>query len=82
MDLSANMLALADRYCAEKKISRSRLATIVVNDGKFFDRIDKGGSLTVRTYERFIEFFKAAGFVDANTQDEPAVARIGADEVA
>jgi hypothetical protein len=57
MDIRTNLLAEAERYCAGRRISKARLATIVVNDGKFFDRIEKGGDFTVRTYERFVDFF-------------------------
>lgn len=57
MDIRTNLLTEAERYCSERHISLSRLATIVVNDGKFFDRIGRGGDFTVRTYERFLEFF-------------------------
>lgn len=47
-----------EAYCARTGMSKARLATIVVNDGKFFDRLDKGGGFTVRTFERFREYFE------------------------
>lgn len=54
MDLTAELLAKVDAHCARTGMSKARLATIVANDGKFFDRIARGGSLTVKTYERII----------------------------
>jgi hypothetical protein len=58
MDLKADLVAKADTYCDTANISRARLATLVANDGKFFDRITEGGGLTVRMYERFLQYFK------------------------
>ncbi len=60
MDLTAELLAKAELHCERAGISKARLATIVVNDGKFFDRVAAGGSLTVKTYERFMAFFAAS----------------------
>lgn len=57
MDIKADLLTRADAYCAEHDISRSRLAGLVVDDGKFFTRISGDGSFTARTYERFLSFF-------------------------
>ena len=52
MDLTGTLLRLADVYCSATGLSKARLATIVANDGKFFQRIGSGGGLTVRTHER------------------------------
>lgn len=65
MTLKAQLLKDAEDFCRQRGISRARLATIVVNDGKFFDRIERGGAFTTRTYERFQEYFASA------RQDEP-----------
>ncbi len=54
MTLIERLLALAEMWARENDRSLSRLATIVVNDGKLFDRIASGGSCTVATYERLI----------------------------
>lgn len=54
MTLIERLLALAEMWARENDRSLSRLATIVVNDGKLFDRIAAGGSCTVATYERLI----------------------------
>lgn len=58
MDLRSNLLAEANRYCADNNISLSRLATIVAKDGKFFCRIEAGGDCTTGMYERFMNHFK------------------------
>jgi len=58
MDLKAELLAQADAYCEAAGISRARLATLVANDGKFFVRIHSGGGLTVKMYERFMDYFR------------------------
>ena len=59
MDLRQQLLDQVDAYCARTGMSRARLATLVVNDGKFFARLVKGGGFTVRTYEKFQAFFEA-----------------------
>lgn len=59
MDLTAQLLTAAERFCRETNISMARLATIVVNDGKFFERVGAGGGLTVKTYEKFMAHFAA-----------------------
>ena len=51
MDLTSSLLAVADAYCTATGMSKARLATLVANDGKFFDRVEAGGGFTVRTYE-------------------------------
>jgi len=57
MTLKEKLLQDAQAYCDEKPISLARLATIVVNDGKFFDRIKGGGDCTTKIYERFQTYF-------------------------
>lgn len=56
-DLTAELLRAAAAHCKQTGISRARLATIVINDGKFFERVEAGGGLTVRTYEKFMAYF-------------------------
>lgn len=58
-DLTAHLLRRADEYCRRTGLSKARLATIVINDGKFFDRIEGGGGLTVKTFEKFMALFDA-----------------------
>jgi len=56
--LSEGLLAASARACAELRISEARLASLVVNDGKFFVRVRAGGGFTTRTYERFLAWFR------------------------
>lgn len=51
MSLTDQLLKDAERVAEHRQISMSRLATIVVNDGKFFSKLKNGGSCTVRTFE-------------------------------
>lgn len=51
-DLRVALLTVSERYCAAAGISKPRLATLIANDGKFFDRVESGGGFTVRTFER------------------------------
>ncbi|HEX3065177.1 MAG TPA: hypothetical protein VHQ39_06830 [Dongiaceae bacterium] len=58
-DLTTHLLRSAEAYCRRTGLSKARLATIVINDGKFFDRVAAGGGLTVKTYEKFMAHFEA-----------------------
>jgi len=51
LSLTDQLIRDAERVAEHRKISMSRLATIVVNDGKFFGALKNGGTCTVRTYE-------------------------------
>lgn len=57
MNMKHTLIREADAYCQRAGITRARLATLVMNDNKFFARLDKGGGFTVGTYERFMQFF-------------------------
>jgi hypothetical protein len=59
MDLKACLIATADAYlrARTKPLSKARLATIIAKDGKFFNRIEAGGLITTRTYERAMQWF-------------------------
>lgn len=57
MTLKEQLLRDAKK-CAEREgISLPRLATKVMNDGKFFDRISRGGEFTTATFEKFQAYF-------------------------
>ena len=58
MDLKQELISAAGAYCDQAGISKARLATIVANDGKFFERIEGGGGFTVSTFERFMAYFR------------------------
>lgn len=68
MTLKDQLLNDAARFCEYRKISKARLATIVVNDGKFFERVSSGGEFTTATFEKFQAYFAAEGF----PADKPA----------
>ena len=51
MDLKSDLLTVADCYCAATGMSKARLATILANDGKFFERIEGGGGFNIRRFE-------------------------------
>lgn len=58
MDLKSRLIADAEQHCAATGISKARLATIMVNDGKFFTRIENGGDFSVRLFEQFQTYFQ------------------------
>jgi hypothetical protein len=78
MSLKEQLIKSADRFCKEHGISRARLATIVVNDGKFFRLLEEGRDCTINSYERFIDVFKnqkaweAAKSADRERRSKPA----------
>lgn len=58
MDLKTQLLARATTYCKTRDITLASLATLVMNDGKFFERLQKGNAdCRTRTYEKFVTFF-------------------------
>lgn len=57
MSLKDQLLDDASRFCEERGISEARLATLVVNDGKFFVRVRSGGGFTADTFEKFQRYF-------------------------
>jgi hypothetical protein len=61
MDLTKHLLDTASAYAKERGISMARLSTLVMNDGKFFDRVGSGKTLTVRTYEKVTAWFVKQG---------------------
>lgn len=38
------------------------LASRALNDGKFFDRLERGGGCTIETYERLMRFLRESKF--------------------
>jgi hypothetical protein len=47
---------VAKSYADHSGLKLSTVAAYAVNDGKFFDRIAKGGSCTLRTAHRLVGF--------------------------
>lgn len=59
MDHRADLLQRAAAFCERTGKSKSSLARAVLNDAKFFDRVEgRGGGFTVKTYERFLRHFR------------------------
>lgn len=57
MTLRQRLLREAVSFADAKEISLARLATIVVNNGKFFRQLEAGGDCTTAVYERFARVF-------------------------
>lgn len=60
MSLIDKLVRTAEIWARENDRSLARLATIVVNDGKLFERLAGGGSCTVATYERLMAHLRDA----------------------
>lgn len=56
-----HLIAAAESYCRAKRISMITLGLRVVRSGNVFERLDCGGSITVRNYGRFMDFFRQEG---------------------
>ncbi|TQV80342.1 hypothetical protein [Denitrobaculum tricleocarpae] len=57
MTLKDQLLKRAEAFCTKERISTARFATIVHNQGAFFERLERGGTLTTATYEKFERVF-------------------------
>lgn len=51
------LLAVADAYAEAKRLSESRLSTIVLNDGKALGRLRSGKDANTRTVENALRWF-------------------------
>ena len=51
-----DLIKISKKYTHAKKISLSRLGFLAVKDGKFFSRLEKGSSCTLRTARRVIQY--------------------------
>lgn len=64
----------ADEYCAVTGNSRGYLASMIVNDARFFDRIESGGGCTVDTYQKVMSWFEknkpSAEITNSNHREE------------
>lgn len=80
------LIRLSETYCQAVGLSRSRVSTIVFNDGKTLDRIAAGGDLNTRSYEKAIRWFSEnwpADLAWPEGVERPGQgAATGADEVA
>ena len=54
---TASLITTSDIYCTAVGLSRSRVSTVIFNDGKALDRIAAGGDLTTRSFEKAMLWF-------------------------
>ena len=57
MNLRDQLITVADAYCSARKLSRSRVSTIVFNAGLTLDRIASGRDLATGNFERAMRWF-------------------------
>lgn len=67
-----HILTLAKRYAAHKGMKISSLGAYAVNDGKFFARLENGGSCTLRTAEKVMVYFRDVWPADLEWPNEVA----------
>lgn len=60
MTLTDYLTELAARWCDATGRTTGALSTLVVNDAKTFDRISRGGSVTLPVFERYLRYFRDA----------------------
>lgn len=65
MTLRDKLIRDADAFADANGISKARLATIVVNNGKFFKSLADGGDCTTGVFERFQTVFNDADVWEA-----------------
>lgn len=54
---SSDLVKQAKTYSAHTGKTLSTISSYAVRDGKFFDRLERGGGCTLRTAERLILWF-------------------------
>lgn len=57
MTATAQLITVSDAYCAAVKRSRSRVSTIIFNEGKKLDLVAGGADLTTRSFEKAMTWF-------------------------
>lgn len=57
MNLKQKLLDAAKVHSKRTGLSIARISTIVMNDGKFFDKLKAGKSCTIDTYEKVMAWF-------------------------
>lgn len=56
---TTSLITASDAYCIAVGLSRSRVSTLVFNDGKALDRIAGGGDLNTRSFEKAMAWFSS-----------------------
>jgi hypothetical protein len=59
MTLVSQLIAVSDAFGAARVLSRSRVSTLVLNDGKRLDAIARGGDLRTAVFERAMAWFSS-----------------------
>lgn len=52
MDTIKSLLSEIHAYCEGHKMAPTTFGRVVVNDGKFVERLEAGGQVTVKTIEK------------------------------
>jgi len=55
--LKTHLLTLCGSYCESKNVSPKTVAQSACGDWRFFDRLEKGASFTIRIYDRAVRWF-------------------------
>lgn len=58
MDHRQIVISAFDRHCEITGLAPATVSTQVVADGKFYDRVKRGGGFTTKTFERVMQWFK------------------------
>ncbi|MDX2074683.1 MAG: hypothetical protein SFX19_10040 [Alphaproteobacteria bacterium] len=66
MNYRENLLIAAKNYCAATGKSLATVSTFVMNDGKFFDRIESGGGCTMDTYQKVMDWLETHTPIQSN----------------
>jgi len=59
MTLRDQLLAIAERFAAGRRLSASRVSTLCFGDGKLIDRLRNGSDLTTSRHEKAMAWFSA-----------------------
>lgn len=57
MNLAEILLRCADAYGEAKKLARPTVSALILRDSRVFDRVDRGGSISIRNFERAMQWF-------------------------
>lgn len=57
MNLASSLLRVSDAYCEAKDLARPTVSALILKDSRAFDRVADGGSITIRNYERAMQWF-------------------------
>lgn len=54
---SENLLILADAYAARRRVSTATVSNLVVGHARLFQRLGRGGSCTLKTFQKVLKWF-------------------------